>query len=1668
MITRLIQRQVPIGSQIRFTLKTGKEIAGVLTEIGLSHVILESNGKLITIVVETISTWEILENEGVEFNQEKLDEKFTEVERTTTHQSAEAVGEQDASLTNPQLEVKPAEVEEITSGQPVEVSSEQVTLSADPQPDVMLTKVEGSVNNPAERLTEQVTSPTDLQLEIFKKLIEIEARFQAQLQTAKIELRPPDFNVSPDEFKSWQKTNVATIWNRIKNQYDYAQKVNELGAKFGRIQPIISDLKSLTVRFPASACLKRHLAYFCFLSGNQQEALQCYQNAAMSSQEPYDWFNLAGLALKSGREELACYSLEQGFYQISITKELEAWYVYVNLLKKFSNYSALGKLCETAERSFSEDEIAILFETGIYLLKVTDKEEQAKEKLRKWIEGQPLKSLVLEVFNQLEGQPVESYRRVVTEFLNTVKERERKTQPVEPQQPGGYIYTYGGRDKYGRERNFGFLRDLKGDKYFFHRSAVIDDTLLNKLNNFTGKQIPVVFETAEGPKGPLAIQISLYRTIDELFKLANDHANEGEYAKAITQIKQVIAFNPDYPHAQELYEKWREYARVSGVPRGSNPYARAKRVQLIEKDLERAAQLLREAIKRNDNVESAIKDLAQLLVQLGRPEVAVNVLEQNRKKIQDQQSLDNLFVNIYQNAGLHKQAITLLRKNLERTSNEEKKAQILWQIANSYLRQEDFKNAEQVLKQVLRLRPDNIPAQRNLALCLSKQERYEEAEEILNQILNTSSDGKSAELLEAITRAKITGESAQVDEIIIETALSDFSGELSGYTQFFLSRCNFEGVAPDRVKEGRYAGSEKYAQYDIERLEDIAKQFGTRRPRDRASYYLSAARISLDIGGDRDLFYRYLCRSFASRGDIVVIENRNLDTAREWYCEALRVYDGCRQQDEQKERYDEQDAVNALSRFLFSYLGRNEIPTSPPEQDEKVSILKQQLQYVDNTVEAVISKHPQRDRVFDAITYLVLHSKYAANRILNRLYAKPTLQALALEYLKNRGISALESIRSLDDFVHLWNELRRKQFDKVRTISSELRFLANVELATAWLQNGIEQTKSIYRGLFFDLDQQRVQQLQRILEAALEFCKQVTFEERERLCIQIDGHCQDLLGEIENSPTKISIEEIYPVVEVLQKKVRERLEELYETSKPQLTLRLPVESYVPDSDLRIEVQIVVENKMGRSPAESLELILQEDENFFTVTLPEIKLDESLRGGEQRILKVPLRMTDQALQSQTFSLTLYAQYRTRSGEIEQTSIDSFSIRLYPEEEFKEVENPYAAYAEGGIVGEPEMFFGREELIENIARAIQKSHTQSKCVIVFGQKRSGKSSILYHLKRLLEKDKGLMVLDIGNIGSILDPHSSTPLLYQILWSILKNLRDAIEDRVENGSSPVNLSFPSDREFYVHPSPLVFFKDMFDKYKRTVSKREDWCNIRIVILIDEFSYIYGQIVADSIPESFMKNWKALLQENYFNAVLAGQDVIPKFKQRFPNEFGTTQDERVTYLKQEDAIKLIDEPIRIGGRQGESRYRERAIERILNLTAGSPFYIQIICNRLVEYMNRKHARLVTEADVEQVKNDLIRGVNALSLDKFDNLINSGDTSKDAIPDEDALKVLKAISVNSQTGPCNRNNITCETSLSIDVILDDLVKRDVIERDREHYYQIRVGLFKEWLIANR
>src|SRR5439155_14678931 len=115
------------------------------------------------------------------------------------------------------------------------------------------------------------------------------------------------------------------------------------------------------------------------------------------------------------------------------------------------------------------------------------------------------------------------------------------------------------------------------------------------------------------------------------------------------------------------------------------------------------------------------------------------------------------------------------------------------------------------------------------------------------------------------------------------------------------------------------------------------------------------------------------------------------------------------------------------------------------------------------------------------------------------------------------------------------------------------------------------------------------------------------------------------------------------------------------------------------------------------------------------------------------------------------------------------------------------------------------------------------------------------------------------------------------------------------------------------------------------------------------------------------------------------------------FPNEFGVTDPKRITYLTERHARDLIEVPI------GPARYKSNAVARILELTAGSPFYTMMFCDKLVDYMNRTRSSVVTEADIEKVKESLVSGHDFLSKDEFDPLYSAGEGKVDTGIDPEA-----------------------------------------------------------------
>ncbi|XP_075500788.1 protein SULFUR DEFICIENCY-INDUCED 1-like [Primulina tabacum] len=207
------------------------------------------------------------------------------------------------------------------------------------------------------------------------------------------------------------------------------------------------------------------------------------------------------------------------------------------------------------------------------------------------------------------------------------------------------------------------------------------------------------------------------------------------------------------------------------VPAGDGPYVRAKHAQLVEKDSESAIIWFWKAINMGDRVESALKDMAIVMKQLGRTEEAIEAVKSFRVLCprQAQESLDNVLIDLYKKCGKVDEQIALLKHKLKliylgeafngkptktarshgkkfQVSIRQETSRILGNLGWAYMQKSNYMAAEVVYRKAQMIDPDTNKAL-NLCHCLIKQARYNEAnlvlQDVLQYILPGSDDLKS-------------------------------------------------------------------------------------------------------------------------------------------------------------------------------------------------------------------------------------------------------------------------------------------------------------------------------------------------------------------------------------------------------------------------------------------------------------------------------------------------------------------------------------------------------------------------------------------------------------------------------------------------------------------------------------------------------------------------------------------------------------------------------------------------------------------------------------------------------------------------------------------------------------------------------------------------------------
>jgi kumamolisin len=267
------------------------------------------------------------------------------------------------------------------------------------------------------------------------------------------------------------------------------------------------------------------------------------------------------------------------------------------------------------------------------------------------------------------------------------------------------------------------------------------------------------------------------------------------------------------------------------------------------------------------------------------------------------------------------------------------------------------------------------------------------------------------------------------------------------------------------------------------------------------------------------------------------------------------------------------------------------------------------------------------------------------------------------------------------------------------------------------------------------------------------------------------------------------------------------------------------------------------------------------------------------------------------------------------------------------------NPYIA---GNPVTGEEMFFGREDIFEFVKRTLSGRHRDNP-IVLYGQRRTGKTSVLYHICRYLGPAYLCIFVDLHS----LDLKSDNGFLWELARSIVHALRRDYGTDIILASQAEFLADARDR----------FRSEFLPSIHKAISPR------RLLLMIDELGHLYETIESrggDSGVPFFLR----YLSQHYdwLDFIYSFSGDLIEIPDKYAPSLNINLSKKVSFLSYDAAVELINKP-------AEDQYavEPAAIDKIFEMTSGHPYFTQLICHSLFAVWMQNRVERIGVAEVER-----------------------------------------------------------------------------------------------------
>jgi tetratricopeptide (TPR) repeat protein len=365
-------------------------------------------------------------------------------------------------------------------------------------------------------------------------------------------------------------------------------------------------------------------------------------------------------------------------------------------------------------------------------------------------------------------------------------------------------------------------------------------------------------------------------------------------------------------------------------------------------------------------------------------------------------------------------------------------------------------------------------------------------------------------------------------------------------------------------------------------------------------------------------------------------------------------------------------------------------------------------------------------------------------------------------------------------------------------------------------------------------------------------------------------------------------------------------------------------------------------------------------------------------------------------------------------------------------------PINPYITGNHVGDTHAFVGRDDIVRRVRQVLKQPNNNT--IVLYGQRRIGKSSVLYELEAKLPQENTYHV---------------------VLFDLLDKSHWPLEKVLQELAKQINGVLPQEKlDLGDHPE-TTFRKLLTDLLKKLPLEQS------FVLLFDEFDVLDDPENKNKPSASavFFPYVRQLLDidRQRLNFVFVIGRKIDDMTKIAKSLFKTAPTKRVSLLNQEDTFKLI----RLSESNETLNWTNESIEAIWRLTSGHPYLTQHFCSHVWESLydkNPDEIPIVTLKDVKAVEEqgDILEASrNALEW-LWDGLPLAAQVIASALAEAGAGGISKA----ELDGLLSKSGIQIVIR-ELNEAPRLLADWDIIE-EIEGSYRFRVELIRRWIAENK